>query len=797
MMESIRSDIIAPVSLLNLNGNFLLILESLRDLLARRLVQDCHLITDEDLNYTILSSILQVIFLRTAQDCGFADPKTLALLAESEGIGQRMARACSDAGLRPDILFEKGRDGSRTIPTVSDEALREVIRCLDSEKCPVPISTLPLEQLAVVFEHFLGSRMQIAEGFLMKRAVKSAVLYTGSVSVPFQGVVKYMVNKTLSDAIREPKTGRSMTIRILDPSCGAGIFLLAAHRALVHCMTKAPSQKEPKGDILHAMGCQSLYGTDIDPEYISTARFIILLSIIEKYGMSGCGQVLPVYLWEICESLKGTIRCGNALIDKDYFSGLQEPPFNAEERRKVNAFSWHEAFPDVLEGGGFDAVIGAPPSYTPMTVRARDEYFQTHYEVYAKAAGLYGYFIELGLKILRPKGSLALCIPDTFLRINHARPLRKLLLTKQIDEIVDFSDLTAFKTATGIPCILRVSNTKPVNEFCVSQVKTADFQHLDRYVKEHWHPMDQRTLTDGGWALGDKRIGNMLKKLERAGQPLEEYVMGGMYRGVLTGFNGAFVIDEKTRQRLIEEDSKSEEIIKPFLIGRDITRYQTLSSKRFLIFTRRGIDIKQYRAIENYLKKFKPKLMPKPRDWKGDNWEGRKSGFYKWYEIQDSIDYYSEFEKPKIIYLGIQAKSAFTFDSAGILYINNALWTIPKNDLCLLGILNSKLGWFLISNYCSQIHNGSKLIFQYLAKIPIYTIDFDKPDDKTRHDRMVTLVAEMLELQQHLNTAKTEQEKRLISQEIESTDRQIDSLVYGLYGLTVDEIAVVEESISK
>ncbi|MDD1698347.1 MAG: hypothetical protein LUQ36_08290 [Methanoregula sp.] len=774
-----------------------MILESLRDILARRLIQDCHSITDQDLNYTILSSILQVIFLRTAQDCGFVDPKTLTLLAESEGISQRMERACSDAGLRPDTLFEKGQAGSRTIPVISDEALREVIRCLDSEKFPVPLSTLPLEQLAVVFEHFLGSRMQISDGFLVKRAGKSAVLYTGSVSVPFQGVVEYMVNKTLSDAIREPNTSRSKTIRVLDPSCGAGIFLLAAHRALVHSMTKVPSQKEQRGEFLHAMACQSVYGTDIDAEYISTARFIILLSIIEESRMSGCSQVLPAYLWEICESLKGTIRCGNALIDKDYFSGLQEPPFNAEERRKVNTFSWHEAFPDVLEGGGFDAVIGAPPTYTPLPVKTRDEYFQTHYEVYAKGAGLFGYFIEIGLKILRPGGRLAFCIPDTFLRTNHARPLRKLLLTKQIDEIVTFGDLTVFKPATGIPCILRVSNTKPVNKFCVSQVKAADFQHLDRHVKEHWHPIDQRTLTDGGWALGDMRIGNLLKKLERAGQPLEEYVMGGMYRGVLTGFNDAFVIDEKLRQRLIAEDPKSEEIIKPFVTGRDIKRYQPLSSKRFLIFTRRGIDIKQYRAIENYLKKFKPKLMPKPHDWKGDNWEGRKSGLYKWYEIQDSIDYYSEFEKPKIIYLGIQTKSAFTFDSAGMFYINNALWTIPKKDLCLLGILNSKLGWFLISNYCTQIHNGSKLIFHYLARIPIYTIDFDKPDDKTRHDRMVTLVAEMLELQQHLNNAKTEQEKRLISQEIESTDRQIDSLVYGLYGLTADEIAVVEDSISK
>ena len=165
MPESVRSDNIASGSLSNLTKVFLPILESLRDLLARQLVQDCHVITDKDLNHTILSSILQVLFLRTGQDCGFVEPGTLALLAGSDGISRRMARACSDAGLSPNILFENVSDGPRPIPAVSDDALREVIQCMDSAKFPAPISTMPLEHLAIVFEHFLGTRVQVAEGY--------------------------------------------------------------------------------------------------------------------------------------------------------------------------------------------------------------------------------------------------------------------------------------------------------------------------------------------------------------------------------------------------------------------------------------------------------------------------------------------------------------------------------------------------------------------------------------------------------------------------------------------------------
>jgi hypothetical protein len=665
---------------------------------------------------------------------------------------------------------------------------------MDSEKFPVPISTLPIGHLAVIFENFLGTRMQVAEGYRVKRAGKSAVLYTGSVGVPLQAAVEYIVNKTMGDVIRVSETGGGTGIRILDPACGAGIFLLAAYRDLVHCKTEQPNRPEQRGELLQDLVCQSVYGTDIDPEYVSTARFIILLSFIEECRLSGYGHVLPDRLREICECLKGTIRCGNALIAKDYFSGLQEHPFNAEERRKVNAFSWQEAFPHVLEGGGFDAVIGAPPPYQPFTVKARDEYFQTHYDVYIKGAGLYSYFIEKGLKLLRPNGSLAFCIPDTFLRTNHARSLRKFLLTKQIEEIVDFGDLPVFKTATTYPCILRVSNNEPVKEFCVSKVETLDFPSLDGYVKDHRHPMDQHTLTDGGWALGDKRTENLLKKLHSAGQPLEDYVMGQIFYGIKTGLNKAFVIDECTKKKLIEEDPKSAEIIKPFLVGRDIKRYQKPDNDgKYLIFTYHGIEIRKYPAILNYLKQFKNELMPKPNGWEGDDWNGRKPGKYEWYEIQDTIDYYAEFEKPKIIIQAIVKRASYAFDR-GNNYSNDKTTIIPKNDFYLLGILNSKLSDFVIFSIASTKQGGYyEYKPRYVSKLPIYTIDFDNPDDKIRHDRMVTLVTEMLELHKHLSQAKTDQEKRIVTQEIVSTDRQIDSLVYGLYGLTADEIKIIEE----
>jgi adenine-specific DNA-methyltransferase len=139
-------------------------------------------------------------------------------------------------------------------------------------------------------------------------------------------------------------------------------------------------------------------------------------------------------------------------------------------------------------------------------------------------------------------------------------------------------------------------------------------------------------------------------------------VNGKIYRGVLTGLNEAFVIDEETRARLIREDPKSAELIKPFLAGRDIKRYEPPETDNYLIFTRRGAKIEDYPAIERHLEQFKDRLMPKPKDWIGGEWKGRKPGSYEWFEIQDSIDYYQEFEKPKILFPDISVRDNFTLD---------------------------------------------------------------------------------------------------------------------------------------
>ena len=252
--------------------------------------------------------------------------------------------------------------------------------------------------------------------------------------------------------------------------------------------------------------------------------------------------------------------------------------------------------------------------------------------------------------------------------------------------------------------------------------------------------------------------------------------MGAIFNGITTGRNKAFVIEDQTRNKLIEEDPMSEELIKPFVTYKDIRRYQLPKSGKYIIVMQKGWTNTQSGDAKNawkWLKKNYPAIARHLEPYAESAGKRIEKGDY-WWELQ-ACDYFSEFEKPKLMYSIFQM--AFTFDSQGIFYSNGATGVIPKKNYYLLGILNSRLGQFLISSCCTSVQDSEQLICEFLGKVPIYTIDFDNSDDKIRHDRLVALVTEMLELHKHVSRAKTDREKLLITQEIESTDRQIDSLV--------------------
>lgn len=585
----------------------------------------------------------------------------------------------------------------------------------------------------------------------------------------------------------------------------------------------------------------NIYGVDIDQQAVEVTKLSLLLKVLEEENAETINKQLTLFHERALPDLGANIRCGNSLIGPDYFAlrqvnheknpplspfdkggketgGLQGDLINSlsdeetgflpdgrnyndnsvssgipdfDEYIRINAFDWKTEFPSIINTGGFDAVIGNPPYVRQEGLSEFKDYFSRVYKTYTGTSDIYVPFIEKGIGLLREGGVFSYIVANKWMRANYGLPLRKWLAGKCVEEIIDFGDLPVFKTATTYPCILRVAAKPANNEISAVNVETLDFEDLDAYASANRFAVSKANLDPSGWSLVDNKKHALLAKIKGAGIPLGEYVKGQIYYGIKTGLNKAFVIDSETKDRLISEDPKSAELIKPFLAGRDIKRYAMPKANKYLIFTRRGTDIEQHPAIKNHLLQFKNELMPKPAGFKGE-WKGRKPGPYQWFEIQDTVAYYNEFEKPKIMWPEIAQSARFSFDSTG-LYANNKVFIMPSNDLYLLGLLNSRLLRIFIHSVCTDLQ-GDSYNFSgiFLVRSPIRVINPDNPSDTVMHDRIISLVTLMLDLNKRLAASTQPHERTIIERQIAATDKEIDALIYKLYGLTEDEIKIVE-----
>jgi len=285
-------------------------------------------------------------------------------------------------------------------------------------------------------------------------------------------------------------------------------------------------------------------------------------------------------------------------------------------------------------------------------------------------------------------------------------------------------------------------------------------------VAEQAWPQPQASLRSEGWALVRPQVRALLEKLRRSGTPLGEYVNGRFYRGVTTGLNAAFVIDQATRDRLVAEDPRTAEIIKPWLRGRDVKRWRVEWRGLYVIFARRGISIDRYPAVREYLAQFRERLTPGVPG-------GRKPGNYQWYEIQDITAYYQEFERTKIIWAKYGIVPAFAFDALGH-FCGNTVFILPIDRPMLVGILNSKVVQWFVTHTFNLVRGGYiEWIPTNVAKLPIPTIS------PAQGAAIESLVRKLL------NT-------RGQGPQVAAWEQELNALVYGVYGLTEAEIGIVE-----
>ena len=369
--------------------------------------------------------------------------------------------------------------------------------------------------------------------------------------------------------------------------------------------------------------------------------------------------------------------------------------------KSLEGFDWAVEFAEVFAEGGFDIVLANPP-YVRNGKIDRDlkqKLKEIYSSIYTGTSDLYCFFYVRALQLLKSGGMLVFISSNKWFRAQYGEKLRKHIADNcHVQSITDFGSLKIFENVTVSVIIFVAQNRRQVSQSTIlTKVQSLDtpYPNILRIIQEQGETLPANAINGSKWILTDASSANRIKKMEEVGIPLIDYVDKKMYAGISTGFDDAFIIDGNKRAQLIAQDPRSAEVIKPLVVGRDVRKWKIDSQDKWLIFTRRGIDINAYPAIKSHLNQYREKLMQ------------RASGSYKWYEITGSPGDTERFEKAKIIFPEIAKESRFTFDTKG-LFTNKKAFIIPITDFYLLGVMNSSSVWEYLKSNCAVLGDADE-----------------------------------------------------------------------------------------
>jgi hypothetical protein len=440
-------------------------------------------------------------------------------------------------------------------------------------------------------------------------------------------------------------------------------------------------------------------------------------------------------------------------------------------------FLWHLFFMDVFEKGGFDVIIGNPP-YIQLQKMGKDADIlqDAGFKTFKRTGDIYTLFYEKGIDILKDKGTLTYITSNTWMRTNFGESLREFFVTKSNPEILlNFEDTKIFPTAT-VEVNIMVTKREKWNKNLQAVAIKGDYdpsKDIINYIFSNLLTLTE--LNSEEWFIGNKEEIFIKNSIERKGIKISDLPIS-IYRGITTGLNEAFFIDEETKEMLINEDFKSNDIIKPLLRGRELSKYFTSTGPNYIIFTRRGIEIDDYPAIKRYLYQFYDKLIPKIN--KNESM-GRKPGDYKWFEIQDNTAYYQEFEKEKLFWIQLSDINRFSYSDKEV-YATNSCFLMTLKDSKKLSIkyLNAILNSKLVEYYFKTIGSTSGVGTLEWTKISTekIPISISEIDIRLRFERIVDY---LIILKDDFTPSIMEHaSNEMISQQFEEV---LNMMVYELY----------------
>jgi hypothetical protein len=617
--------------------------------------------------------------------------------------------------------------------------------------------------------------------------------------------------------------------RVLDPACGSGSFLLGAYSYLLDYYHNWYSSHEPgkKKDAVAKQEdgswqltlperkrilAEHIFGVDIDRQAVEVTKLSLLLKVLE-----GVKQ-LNFLNEHALPNFDNNIKCGNSLIEPDYFVGQMMP--DADELRRVNPFDWTLEFPEVMQADGFDCVIGNPPYIRIQTLNPYEiEYYSKSYEAAIGNYDIYCLFLEKAVKLISSNGYVSYILPHRFFKTDYGVGLRTFLSNRSnIFEILDFDGFMVFPEASINTCIIILSGKKSIN-FKYTQVRfvrkqISEMPQIMRKINDLAQADDQLMLLDTlntaslgstPWIFILPKEETLWERLTVNNSTLEE-ITDQIFQGLKTGSDSIYSVriitsGKKTSIIKCEENDKDYKIesalLFPQIKGGEMKRYNVLETDRVIIFPyKNGALLSQEKLQSDY--PFMWQYFKAHQDYLETREEGKLRGI-GWYGYTRS-QALSSMQQSKIVTPDYYAQASYGYDKEGKYFFfgggAGGYGIVLKpgwQPEYVLGLLNSKLlDWKLHKISVRQYQTAFSYVKKYIEQLPIHPIDLSNHAEKSRHDKMVLLVEQIIDLNKRKTESKDASEHKRLQRVIDSTDQQIDVLVYELYGLTPEEIAIVE-----